>query len=685
MQKENDHTVLSPRYWDAVYAGVKWRCALAVGIIAAFVTGSWLLIALLAKAEADAASIINKSGSQRMLSQRIALTSRLLAVTSDEQTRADARTALSDAVTEMASVHRALYQEGLASMSNDLQTLLFEEPVFLDQQVHTFLDLSNGFAGLAVENIAVDILESAQRIEQAASKLLPALQTAVSIHQDAAELRIRRLYVVGLVAGLLTILLLVVVTIALILPLLSRLRLAFVELKDAHDENAIQNRIIRDIAYKDPLTGLPNRAGFQLWMEQLSQQADSMHARCWLMLLDLDEFKQVNDSLGHPSGDELLRQVAARLSSCMGMNDHLARLGGDEFVVVSTGTQNQDYKSVLRTCLIETVAHPFSIHGQQIDISVSVGIASSSREGLDADELLRQADVALYRAKHRGGGVAQLFHESLDAEIRNRRSIECALRQACKGNEFRVVYQPQIDLHSGDIIGFEALLRWRHPDLGDIPPAQFVPVAEATGMIMPIALWLIREVCAQIKAWQERQLSSLVVAINISPTQLKQQDLDEQIARECRAFGVDPAQLEIEITESILANGNGKEISMVEKIKTLGVRLAIDDFGKGYSSLNRLKSFPIDRLKIDQSFIRDITSSAKDEAVNAAIVRLGQSIGVQVLAEGVESREQAETLAQLGCDQAQGFYYCPPLEVGQLENFKPMGTYSGQMMSLIEQ
>ena len=667
---QNDFAVFSPHLWEVIYRGAKRRCALAIGIIALFVTGSSIFIAMLTKAEGEIVAVMNMSGQQRMLSQRIALYAELFRNASNDETRNQARNMLAAAAGEMASQHQDLYHEGFGSISENLETLLFEEPAFLDQQFHDFMARSSQLADRAIEHSEPNETELVMLIEQAAERLLPALDTAVGIHQEASEATIQRLYLAGLIAGSLTIVLLIALTIGLFRPLCSRLRLAFDELEEAQLQNDRQQSIIREMAYRDPLTNLPNRAGFQFWMEEAMQRADTTHSRISLLLLDLDEFKQVNDSLGHPAGDELLRQVAARLGGCVRATDLLARLGGDEFVIVVADPRDIDGHMALSARLIDAVAKPFLVHDQEIEIGVSIGITCRPRNGLDTDEMLRQADVALYRAKHQGRGVAKAFHDDLDVEIQTRRGLECALRNALECDQLRIVYQPQFDLGSGAIIGFEALLRWRHPDLGDVPPTQFIPIAEATGMITPITSWLLREVCAQLSTWQEQQHGVDAIAINISPKQLRQRDFDEQIRRICGDSEICPSQLEIEITESVLADGDGSEIAMIERIKTLGVRLSIDDFGKGYSSLSRLKSFPIDRLKMDQSFVRDISVSAKDEAVSAAIVRLGQSIGVQVLAEGVERPDQAEILARQGCDQVQGFFYCPPLEVGQLAEFE---------------
>ena len=426
---------------------------------------------------------------------------------------------------------------------------------------------------------------------------------------------------------------------------------------------------IKRMALEDSLTKLPNRAFFQSRLEEALINAERIGRHVGLMLLDLDNFKNVNDTLGHPVGDELLQQVSRRLFNCARVTDTVARLGGDEFAVVATNIEAVDGVIVLAQRILQSLAKPYVVKGQEIHSGTSIGITVFPNDRGSPDELLRNADIALYRAKNAGRGGFQLYDESLNAEIQERRALEIDLRAALQRDEFRLVYQPQFDIGSGEVIGSEALLRWQHPTRGALSPADFISVAESTGLIIPISNWILETVCDQIRQWQDAGLPRLPVSVNMSPLQFKARDLADQFTEIIEKSGIDAEWLELEITEGIAMAAGGEALETLNRLSHFGVKLAIDDFWTGFSSLNRLKQFPIDRIKIDQSFVRDITEDIGDAAINTAVIRLGHSLNLMVIAEGVETSEQLAFLTEQGCDAAQGYLLCKPLQPGDFEAF----------------
>lgn len=426
---------------------------------------------------------------------------------------------------------------------------------------------------------------------------------------------------------------------------------------------------IERMALEDALTGLPNRVQFQNKLREAIANSNRTGHLTGLMLLDLDQFKHVNDTLGHPAGDSLLTMVAARISEFLRETDTFARLGGDEFAVIATNVETPRGIAGLGQRILDAFAEPFLIDGKQVYTSTSIGATIYPHDKGDTDQLLRNADLALYRAKEESGGICQLFDERMHAEVEARCRLEEDLRHALDRDEFHVVYQPQIAIATGEIVGAEALLRWTHQERGAISPAEFIPVAEATRLIIPISEWLLRSVCTQIRQWRERDFPEFHVSINVSPVQFRQDDLVEQLVRALSEAGLDPSSLELEITEGMAMDAGEETEGILERLKALGLKLAIDDFGTGYSSLNRLKKFPIDRLKIDQSFVRDITTDWNDAAISAAVIRLGHSLNIEVIAEGVETAEQLSFLAEQGCDQVQGYLFSRALRPADFEAF----------------
>jgi diguanylate cyclase (GGDEF)-like protein len=417
----------------------------------------------------------------------------------------------------------------------------------------------------------------------------------------------------------------------------------------------------RVLAFHDALTGLPNRLLFNDRLKLALSQADRHHRKLAVLFVDLDRFKLINDSLGHSLGDILLRQVADRLITTVRHSDTVARLGGDEFTLLLPELHGPEDAARTARKILRTIRKPFSLEGREVFATPSIGIAMFPEDGEDVDTLLKNADTAMYRAKDEGRDNFQLYTSAMNVHALKRLSLESGLRRALPNRELRLWYQPVVNLADGEIHGFEALLRWQHPMLGLVPPSEFVPVAEATGLIVPIGPWVLRTACEQVRAWQETSQRPLSVAVNLSARQFEQSDLTEQITRALDDTGLPPESLELEIVESSAMRNAESAIKTLAQIKSTGVRISIDDFGVGYSSLSYLRRLPIDTLKIDRSFVRDITIDPGDAAIVTAVVGLARTLKLRVVAEGVETREQLDFLRRQGCDRMQGFLMSAPL------------------------
>jgi diguanylate cyclase (GGDEF)-like protein len=418
---------------------------------------------------------------------------------------------------------------------------------------------------------------------------------------------------------------------------------------------------MKNLAETDVLTGLPNRVVIQDRLQQAIDQADRLETLVAVMVLDLDRFKDINDTMGHPAGDELLVQVARRLEECGRKTDTIARLGGDEFAVIATNLNSPFDAEHLARRIVEAIATPFQLSENEVHTATSIGISFYPQDAKGPDELLRNADIALYQAKAEGGSVYRLYDAEIDSEVRARQKSETELRKAIENSEFLLAYQPQFDITSGRMIGAEALLRWDHPERGIVTPGEFIEVAEATRLIIPISEWVLGEACHFNKRLQESGLADITVSVNISPLHFRQQGLYQSVQDAIKEAGIDPCKLELEITESMAMAHRGNIIDLLDSLKKLGVGLAIDDFGTGFSSLSRLKDFPVDRLKVDQSFIADLTEHEDHRAISTAIINLGHSLGLKVIAEGVETPAHLDVLKELGCDEAQGYLFSKPL------------------------
>ncbi len=418
---------------------------------------------------------------------------------------------------------------------------------------------------------------------------------------------------------------------------------------------------LRYLANYDALTKLPNRTLFRDRLEHAMAHARRHHHLVVLMFLDVDRFKAINDSLGHLVGDQLLQAVAERLRSCAREGDTVARLGGDEFTIVMEGVSETVDADTAAKKVVEAMSKSFVLEGHDVYVTASIGVTIYPSDSDDIDSLIRNADTAMYRAKRAGRNNYQFYTEDMNTRAIENLLLQSNLRQALERKEFLLYYQPQIDLKTGDMIGMEALIRWQHPELGLLSPKQFISIAEETGLIIPIGEWVLRKVCHQIKKWEADGLPPYRVSVNLSACQFRQKNLVEKITSIVTDAAVDPKFIELELTEGILVDDEETAISVLHQLNKMGMRISIDDFGTGYSSLSYLKRFPLNTLKIDKSFIRDISSDPDGAAITEAIIALGHSLRLKVIAEGVESKEQLMFLTPRGCDEVQGFYFSEPL------------------------
>jgi diguanylate cyclase (GGDEF)-like protein len=427
-------------------------------------------------------------------------------------------------------------------------------------------------------------------------------------------------------------------------------------------QRELAERQLHDMAHTDPLTRLANRTHFRRRLGDVLEQTRHGRRMIALLWLDLDRFKTINDALGHPVGDALLCQVANRLRRTLPQQDIVARLGGDEFAIVLTNCREQQQAAQLTQKLIQSLAGPFDVQGHHVVIGVSVGIVFAPHDGDSVDDLLKKADIALYRAKDSGRSTYRFFKPDMEARSEVRHALEEDLRCAIHSNQLRLHYQPQVCLDTGRIIGFEALLRWHHPRFGHMPPGEVIALAEETGLIMPLGYWALRQACTDATTWPE----PIRVSVNISAVQFSHTNLVDLVSDALAMSGLAAERLDLEITESIVMADSKATIAKLRKLRRLGVHLSMDDFGTGYSSLSRLRHLPFNHLKVDRSFIKELAGNQDDIAIVHAIVTLGQNLGMQIIAEGVETDAQLAQLRIEGCDIAQGFFFGRPVPASEI-------------------
>jgi len=450
-------------------------------------------------------------------------------------------------------------------------------------------------------------------------------------------------------------------------PLLER------SIRYAIERKRTEERIYH-MAFYDSLTDLPNRVLFQDRLRLAIANAERHEYMSAVLFLDIDNFKRINDTFGHFMGDNLLKEVAFRLSSIMrkcdsvtrDVPDLFARLGGDEFTVLLNVINDTEDAARVARRIIETISAPFKVNGYEIFITSSIGIAIYPADGNEIDSLLKNADAAMYSAKENGKNNYQYYKQHMNATAFERLTLENDLHKALEREEFLLYYQPQINADSGAITGMEALIRWRHPNGRIIPPLDFIPLAEETGLILPISEWVLKTACEQSKAWQEEGYKAVPVSVNLSSQQFQQKDFIASLSAILDDTGISPENLILEITESTILQNTKTAFSSLHELTAMGLRLAIDDFGTGYSSLSYLKSFPIHAIKIDRSFVREISTDSDDAAIATAIISMAHSLRLKIIAEGVETEEQLEFLCKQRCDEIQGYLFSPPLPPGEI-------------------
>ncbi|MCW2714464.1 MAG: diguanylate cyclase [Frankiales bacterium] len=447
------------------------------------------------------------------------------------------------------------------------------------------------------------------------------------------------------------------------------------ELSDAlHDQGAALEQQVRSrtddlhhLAHYDSLTGLPNRGLFLETLEKTLVLGAKRDCTVAALFIDIDHFKNVNDTRGHAFGDELLRQFGHRLTGCVRIRDTVGRLGGDEFGLILMVPDGPDQAVRVAATVLESLNEPFDLYGNDVTVSASIGISLSPDDAADPEDLMRHADTAMYQAKGTGRNAFRFFTAQMNAEIHARLELEAALRLAVDAGDFRLHYQPKVRLTTGKVCGLEALLRWERPGLGLVSPLDFVPALEATGLIVGVGAWVIDEACRQVREWSLSPIGALPISVNVSGRQFQEGDLVADVARALDTHSVPAHLLELELTESMLMANTEQTIATLHELKAIGVKISVDDFGTGYSSLAYLKRFPVDTLKIDRAFVRDITTSPDDAAIALAIIRMAHSLKLDVVAEGVEDAAQLAYLRRHHCDQIQGFFFSRPLPAPEVD------------------
>jgi len=446
----------------------------------------------------------------------------------------------------------------------------------------------------------------------------------------------------------------------------------------AHDVTTareLSHKLAR-LALHDSLTDVPNRALFSDRLDQAMMRAHRAGCSVAVLYIDLDRFKHINDSLGHAIGDQLLKSVAHRLQSCVRSSDTVSRQGGDEFLVLLADVVHAHDAALCAEKIIAALDAPHRIAGHDLRITASIGIATYPGDAADAETLLRNADFAMYQAKYSGRNNYQFFRPDMNANAIERQSVETDLRQAVARQEFVLNYQPKVDLATGAVAGVEALIRWQRPRHGTVLPARFIPVAEESGLILPIGRWALDTACRQARSWQDGGLAPISVAINVSAVELRAKDFLSSVRQTLEHSRLEPRFLELELTETFMMQDWRSTAEILRALKALGVSIALDDFGTGYSSLSYMKRFPIDALKIDQSFVRDMTTDSDDASIVSAVIDMGRSLNMRVVAEGIQTRDQLEFLRTRRCPEGQGFYFGPPLPAAQLTEILRSGIVS---------
>ncbi len=633
----------------------------AIGLLA--IASTFITSTALSRQGKDA-GVISTAANQILLSQQITEAAREL-----EVGNAAAGT-LQDSLEQLTQAHADLrYGDDLVGIPGGLSPELEELYDSLEPRYRAVVNRAGsifvlGNSGLPVGHDQVEALAADAELYETA------MRTIGFRYQTEAESRVANLRVLEYALLSLTIVVLIIEGLFLFRPAATATRRRWEEQLASHmSEREDDQRRVSYLARFDPLTGLINRFMFSDRLQNAIARARRDGGLVSLMFLDLDEFKAVNDRFGHATGDALLKQVAERLDAAVRESDTVARIGGDEFTVVLEGNERVEDAGHVATKILRALEVPYDVAGNQLHITASIGIALYPIDGEDADGLLRDADIAMYSAKSAGRNTYQYFTPELREQTSERLFLIDGLRSALDtGGELDLVYQPYIDMSTGRVLGFEALARWNHPILGLVYPNRFVPVAEETDLIIPMGDWALHEACRQLNQWHLEGFEDITVSVNVSSRQLRRGDLVGSVASALRLADLDPKFLEIELTEGTLGDDTELARRTLERLRSLGVRVSIDDFGTGYSSLSYLQHFPIDKLKIDKSFVNEV-GNEQASALPEAIIGLASSLSLDVIAEGVETVEQMELLAELGCYKMQGFLFSRPLQSSDVPPF----------------
>ncbi len=635
----------------------------AIGLLA--IASTFLTSAALNRQEKDA-GVINTASQQVILSRQITESARELEVGNG----AMASRVLEESLNQLALTHvDLLFGDEEAGIPGDLSPELNALYDSLEPHYAEVVKRASGILILTDAQLEVPH-EQVEELAANAELYETAMGSIIFRYQTEAEARVANLRVLEYALLSLTVLVLIMEALFLFRPAASATKRKWEEQLATHlEEREDDQRRMSYLARFDPLTGLINRFMFSDRLQGAIARARREGGLVSLMFLDLDEFKAVNDHYGHTTGDELLQQVSERLKEAVRESDTVARIGGDEFTIVLEGSQRVEDAGHVATKILRALEVPYEIAGRTLHITASIGIALYPIDGEDADGLLRDADIAMYSAKSAGRNTYQYFTPELREQTSERLFLIDGLRRALdSGRELNLLYQPYVDMATGSVLGVEALARWNHPQLGLVYPNRFVPVAEETDLIIPMGEWVLHEACRQLKEWHDEGVPEISVSVNVSSRQLRRGNLVESVEAAVHAAGLDPKFLEIELTEGTLGDDTELARRTLERLRNLGVNVSIDDFGTGYSSLSYLQHFPIDKLKIDKSFVNEV-SDTTSSALPAAIIGLAKSLGLDVIAEGVETAEQMRQLAELGCYKMQGFLFSRPLSATDVGSF----------------
>lgn len=642
------------------------RYVVALSVIGLLAIASTLFSsAALSRQEKDSGVILT-AANQILLSQQITESARELEVGMG----ATAAGTLRESLGQLTRTHvDLLFGDDQVGIPGDLSPELNELYSSLEPRYASVVRRASGILALAESDLVVPH-DQVEELAADAELYETAMNTIVFRYQTEAEARVANLRVLEYALLSVTIVVLIVEALFLFRPAASATRRKWEEQLASHlSEREDDQRRMSYLARVDPLTGLINRFMFGDRLQNAIARARRDGGLVSLMFLDLDEFKAVNDRFGHSTGDQLLQEVAGRLTESVRESDTVARIGGDEFTIVLEGAQRVEDAGHVATKILRALEVPYDIGGHELHITASIGIALYPIDGDDADALLRDADIAMYSAKSAGRNTYQYFTPELREQTSERLFLIDGLRRALElGGELDLLYQPYVDLATGRVLGVEALARWNHPDLGLVYPNRFVPVAEETDLIIPMGEWVLREACRQLKEWHQDGAPQISVSVNVSSRQLQRGNLIESVDVALESSGLSPEFLEIELTEGTLGSDTEMARRTLERLRTLGVKVSIDDFGTGYSSLSYLQQFPIDKLKIDKSFVSDV-GPERTSALPAAIIGLARSLGLDVIAEGVETTDQMRVLAELGCYKMQGFLFSRPLRPSDVRPF----------------